>query len=490
MRSRSRRAARELPLEGGAGGPSRRAPAGISSPLVRLALLAALIALAAACATLPRASEKIEQAPRAAGPPQVASSRGLLPPATSRAILDRLRRMVAPTDLLGRYITVMEAISKEPLTKGNKVTLLVDGPATYAAMFHAIEDARANVNLETFIFEDDATGRKFAELLLRKRAAGVEVNLIVDSVGSFATGDAFFRNLRKGGIRVVEFNDTNPLKARRRWDPIHRDHRKVLIVDGKLAIIGGVNISHVYSTGVSGASRRRRGAPLPWRDTDVEIEGPAVAEFQQLFLDTWSKQKGPALAQKEYFPRLRDEGDALVRAVGSTPGENNRRNFVAYVAAFTFAEHSIHLTNAYFVPDRQVLEALTDAAQRGVDVEIVVPSTTDARLALDAQRDTYSGLLKAGVKIFERHGALMHAKTAVLDGVWSTVGSTNMDYWSFLSNDEVNAIILSRSFAVDMEKLFALDVAASEQIRWQAWKHRSLAERIRELIGHLFLRWL
>jgi cardiolipin synthase len=438
---------------------------------------------------LPRVSEKIAQAPPTPGPPRVASSRGLLPPATSRAILDRLRRTVAPTDLLGRYEAVMEGISKLPLTKGNKVTLLVDGPATYAAMSRAIESARANVNLETFIFEDDAAGKRFADLLLRKRAAGVEVNLIVDSIGSFTTSGAFFDRLRKGGIRVVEFNETNPLKARRRWDPMHRDHRKVLIVDGKVAIIGGVNISHVYSIGSSGA-RRNRKAPLPWRDTDVEIEGPAVAEFQQLFLDTWAKQKGPALAREDYLPELHDEGDALVRAVGSTPGENNRRTFVAYVAAVTFAERSIHITNAYFVPDPQMLDALTGAAHRGVDVEIVVPSTTDSRMALDAQRSTYSGLLKGGVRIFERHGALLHAKTAVLDGVWSTVGSTNMDYWSFLSNDEVNAIILSRPFAVTMEKLFDEDVAASKEIRWSQWKHRSLIERVREWVAHLLLRWL
>ena len=475
--------------------PGESAPAGLHGPwragaLTRFALSALVLGLAWACASLPRASEKIAQAPEAHRRPRLASARGLLSPATSKAILDRLRRTVAPTDLLGRYVAVMEAISKEPLTKGNRVTLLVDGPATYAAMFKAIEDARANVDLETFIFEDDATGRKFADLLLRKRADGVAVNLIVDSYGSFATGDAFFRRLREGGIRVVEFNEANPLRAHRRWNPLHRDHRKLLVVDGKVAIIGGVNISQVYWFGVSGMSRRARKAPLPWRDTDVEIEGPAVAEFQQLFLDTWSAQKGPALARGDYFPELHTRGDALVRAVGSTPGEDNRRNFVAYVAAITFAEHSIHLTNAYFVPDRQVLDALTDAARRGVDVEIVVPSTTDSRLALDAQRYCYSGLLKAGVKVFERRNVVLHAKTAVLDGVWSTVGSTNMDFWSFLSNDEVNAIILSRPFALEMERLFAEDVAASRPILWPTWRHRSLAERIKDWVAHLFLRWL
>ncbi len=383
----------------------------------------------------------------------------------------------------------MESVTKSPLTKGNKVTLLVDGPGTYAAMFKAIEGARVDINLETFIFEDDATGQKFADLLLRKRAEGVEVNLIVDSLGSFRTSGSFFDRLRSGGIRVVEFNDANPLKVHRRWDPIHRDHRKVLIVDGKVAIVGGVNISHVYSSSPSRARNEGSGT-LPWRDTDIQVEGPAVAEFQKLFVAIWSSQRGPKLSPADNFPRLKEEGNALVETVGSTPGENNRLNFVVYVAAITFAEHSIHLTNAYFVPDSQMLEALSDAARRGVDVKVVVPSTTDSGLALEAQRHCYSALLKSGVKIFERHKALLHAKTAVLDGVWSTVGSTNMDYWSFLSNDEVNAIVLSRDFAVDMEMLFDQDLAESEQIRLETWKKRPLGERVKEWFAHLLLRWL
>lgn len=403
--------------------------------------------------------------------------------------MERLRRSVKPTDLLDRQICVMESVSQSPLTKGNKVTLLVDGPATYAAMFKAIENARVNINLESYIFEDDETGRKFADLLLQKQAAGVPVNLIYDSVGSSNTTAAFFQRLRDGGIQVVEFNQINPLKAHGKWGLIHRDHRKILVADGKVAIVGGVNISQVYSSGISRREVNVKPA-LPWRDTDVQIEGPGVAEFQRLFLDTWLKQKGPSLSTPSYFPKLKSAGDALVRAVGSTPGETNRLTFVAYVSAITFAEHSVHLTNAYFIPDDQILKAFTDAARRGVDVKLIVPSTTDSQLAIDAQRYSYSRLLKAGVKVYERHNALLHAKTAVIDGVWSTVGSTNMDYWSFVSNDEVNAVILSREVAVEMERMFVKDLADSEEVQWSTWKHRPLVEKIREWVAHLFLRWL
>jgi cardiolipin synthase len=161
-----------------------------------------------------------------------------------------------------------------------------------------------------------------------------------------------------------------------------------------------------------------------------------------------------------------------------------------YVAAITFAEHSIHLTNAYFIPDDQILKAFADAAKRGVDVKIILPGATDSTLALYAARYNYSELLESGVKIYERRNALLHAKTAVIDGVWSTVGSTNLDYWSLLSDDEVNAVVLSPEFAAEMEKTFARDLAESHQIKWEEWQERPLFSKMREWVAHLFDHWL
>ena len=176
--------------------------------------------------------------------------------------------------------------------------------------------------------------------------------------------------------------------------------------------------------------------------------------------------------------------------VGSSPGEANRITFILYVSAITFAEHSLHMTNAYFVPDHQTVDALTDAAKRGVDVKIILPGTSDSSLAQYAGEYFYSELLKSGVKLYRRQNVLLHAKTLVIDGVWSTVGSTNMDFWSFSTNDEVNAVILSREFAMEMEKMFARDLAESDQIRWEDWKKRSLLSKIRERFYHLFSHWL
>ena len=461
----------------------------IIRPFFLFFLSVSILNLSGGCATLPNVSEMIDEVPTTQEPPQITSAKGLLSPEKSRAIMERLERSVDPTDILQRHSAVMESVSGSPLTKGNKVILLVNGPATYAAMFKAIQNAGDHINLESHTIEDDEVGRRFADLLLKKQAEGVQVNLIYDSVGSFDTPASFFQRLRDAGIQTLEFNPINPLKALGIRGLTHRDHRKILVVDGKVAIIGGVNISQVYSSRLSGR-KQGEGTPIPWRDTDVQIEGPAVAEFQKFFLDTWQSQKGAKLSERNYFPDLKEEGNALVRAVGSTPGQTNRITFIVYVSAITFTEYSVHLTNAYFIPDRQILKGLTDAVKRGVDVTIILPGISDSSKGLYAARYNYSELLKSGVKLYECRNALLHAKTAVIDGVWSTVGSTNMDFWSFLNEDEVNAVILSREFAAEMEKMFAKDLAESGQIQWEEWKKRPLVPRIREWFAHLFDHWL
>jgi len=461
----------------------------IVKPFFLFFLFVSILGLSNGCATLPNVSDKIDEAPSGEKPRQIVSSKGLLSPQKSKAIMERLKQSVNPTDILERYTAVVESVTESPLTKGNKVTLLIDGPATYAAMFEAIRNAKDHINLETFIIEDDEIGVKFTELLLKRQAEGVQVNIIYDSVGSITTPESFFKRLRDRGIQVVEFNPVSPFKAPGSWFLMRQDHRKILIADGKVAIIGGINISNVYSSRLSGR-KKLKGEPLAWRDTDLQIEGPAVTEVQKLFLETWDRQKGPKLAGHKYLPDQKEHGKALVRIVGSTPGTDNRITFIAYAAAITYAEHSIHLTNAYFIPDDQILDAFKDAAKRGVDVKIILPSTTDSSLVISAARHNYSELLKAGVKIYERRTVLLHAKTAVIDGVWSTVGSTNLDYWSLLSNDEVNAVVLSREFAVEMERMFARDLAESDQIQKDKWEERPLSQKIKEAAAHLFSRWL
>jgi cardiolipin synthase len=443
------------------------------------------------CASLPRFEEvyrridiEKEETPAIIGP------RGQLSPELTKRIMERLKKQAGPTDILERHIVLVESISGSPLVVGNKVTLLIDGPSTYGAMFKAIQNAKDHINLETFIFEEDEVGHRFADLLLQKQSEGVQVNLIYDSLGCLRTPASFFQRLQQGGIRTLEYNPINPAKAREKWMLTHRDHRKILIVDGSVAFTGGVNISKVYSSSTLSGGEHGKNIEEAWRDTHIQIEGPAVAEFQKLFLDTWAREKGPDLSERNYFPTLKREGNDLVEVVGSTPGQENRITYIMYVSAFVYAENFLHLTNSYFVPDKQTVKALANAARRGVDVKIILPGISDEATVFYAGRSHYTHLLKSGVKLYEHRDAMLHAKTAVIDGVWSTIGSTNMDLWSFLRNDEVNAIILGTDFANEMEALFKKDIEKSNQILLEQWKKRPLLERLRETLSRFIQYWL
>jgi cardiolipin synthase len=444
----------------------------------------------AGCASLPDTDALIAQHSTQAQV-RFESARGLVSAKRSAAITAELKRTSGDLDILDKQIALEQATSDSPLTLGNKATLLQDGTATYAAMFAAIAQAKDHINLESYIIEDDDTGREFTPLLLQAQARGVQVNLIYDSVGGINTPKIFFERLSQAGVAVLEFNPINPLAAKGAWLLNQRDHRKILLVDGRIAILGGINISSVYA---SGSVLRRAGKSgtnhVEWRDTDIQIEGPVVAEFQKLFLQTWAKQHGPALAEKNYFPLLTPQGQDIVRAIGSTSDDPYSLIYLTLISAIGNAEKYVHLTNAYFVPDPQLLLALTDAAARGVDVKLILPSQSDSSLVFHAGRAHYAGLLQGGVQIFERQGALLHSKTAVIDGVWSTVGSTNLDWRSFLSNDELNAIVLGREFAAQMQAMFEKDLNASTRIEPQAWANRPLNFKLKEWLAQLWARLL
>jgi len=453
----------------------------------RVAALAALLPLGA-CGSLPRI---VPDMARSAPAPQIEGTRGPLSAARSKEILDGLRARGPDTDVLGRHLALEAAISDSPLVAGNRVQLLQDGPRTYQAMFAAIQAARDHINMETYILEDDEVGRRFTTALIAKQRAGVQVNLIYDSVGALSTPKDVFQALRDAGISVLEFNPVNPLTAKAGWDVNQRDHRKMLITDGRTAILGGINISSVYSGGsFSQRSKARPGNKLPWRDTDLQIDGPVVAEFQKLFIETWEKQKGAPLAPRRYFPALARQGDEVVHAIGGSPDEPYSLIYATLISAIDSAEREVLLVNAYFVPDPQLIASLKGAVARGVDVKIVLPGTTDSALVFHAGRSYYDELLRAGIGIYERQEALLHAKTALIDGVWSTVGSTNLDWRSFLHNQEVNAVVLGKGFGERMRAAFLEDLAASKQITLERWQQRSPVERMKEALARLWQYWL
>ena len=420
------------------------------------------------------------------------TARGPVSASKSAAIMDNLKRKSGDIDILQKHIAVEEAINVDsPLVLGNKLAILQDGPATYKAMSAAIRKGKDHINFETYIFEDDEIGQQFADLLLERQAAGVQVNLIYDSVGSIGTPKAFFERLKAAGIQVVEFNPVNPLAGKKSWSLNNRDHRKLLVVDGHIAFLGGINISESYSSSPSRKSNKeKKPDPKAWRDTHLQIEGPVVAQFQKLFMDTWAKQKGPPLAQKDYFPKLEKQGEEIVRALGSASSDPYSVIYLTLLSAIDHAEQEVQITNAYFAPDPQFIKALTDAAQRGVEVKIILPSYTDSWAVFHAGRSHYSTLLRAGVKVYERRGAVMHSKTASIDGVWSTIGSTNLDWRSFLHNDEINAAVLGRDFARQMSAVFAKDIAESNPIELAQWEKRSILFRVKEWAARLAEYWL
>ena len=452
-------------------------------------LAASALTLLAGCNTLPTIDSDRSARPSAT---HLEGARGPLSAQKAKAILDQLKSRGQETSIFDRHLALEEGIVGSPLMVGNKVVLLQNGGATYKAMFAAIADAKDHINMESYIFEDDEVGQKFSDALIAKQSQGVQVTLIYDSVGSSSSSKEFFKRLTDGGVQVLEFNPINPLAGNKLWQVANRDHRKLLIVDGQTAFVGGVNISGVYASGSSGSgsSGGKPGSAAPWRDTHLQVQGPVVADFQKLFLTTWETQKGDAMRPRTFFPTAVNSGGEVVRAIGSSPDDPYSLIYATLISAIDSAETSVRITNAYFVPDPQLLDSLIEAAARGVDVRLVLPSNTDNWLVFNAGRSHYENLLKSGVKIYERRGPLLHAKTVLIDGVWSTVGSANLDRRSFLHNQEINAVVLGPEFGEQMQVMFDADIAASDDITLAKWERRPLADHVKEMSARAWAYWL
>ncbi|SHN30727.1 cardiolipin synthase [Duganella sacchari] len=445
--------------------------------------------LLGACASLPNVTQlgdKLEPAPT----PTVKGPNGELSDARAKALL--AKRWTKGTLNLQEQAALEEAATGVPLIAGNKTTLLFDGPQTMAEMLKAITTARNNINLETYIFDQDELGLKFADALIEKQQQGVTVNILYDSVGTIGVPAEFFKRMRNAGIRLIEFNPVNPAKViGDSWKLNNRDHRKVLIVDGKVAFTGGINISATYakSSLFRSASKPTDKSQVGWRDTHIKVEGPAVQAFQWLFVRQWASQDKDDLPEADYFPKPVIAGDKVVRVLGSDPG-GQFEIYKAYALAIQESRKSIHITSAYFVPDRQTVDALIAAARRGVDVKIVLPGVSDSGLVFYAGHAFYDDLLEAGVKIYQLKLAVLHAKTAVIDGRWSTVGSTNIDTRSFLHNSELNVIVMGDAFGTEMERAFQEDMRDSNLITLEAWRHRPWSHRMKEWAARFMNYWL
>ena len=408
----------------------------------------------------------------------------------------------APAPAMGRPAPLMAAHSHahalvaglcEPMVTGNRVDLLQDGPGTYAAMFEAIANARDHVNLESYILEAEGPGEEFACRLIAKAKAGVRVNVLYDSFGSLGTPASYFEHLQANGVNVCEYNPLRRLGNLLSRALHLRDHRKLMVVDGRIGFIGGVNISSVYSAGssplaaMSGSGAGDGEAPKPgWRDTHVRVEGPIVAQLQRLFMRHWSKHSSIALRGTHYFPPLAPVGNQRVALAACDAGRRRNPFYRALLSALDASQHRIFLTTAYLVPTRRLMRSLLRAARRGVDVHLLLPGVSDFWAPLQAGRSHYTRLLRAGIHLHELHDTLLHAKTCVNDGLWTTVGSSNLDWRSFLHNAEANLVVLDAGLAKEMETVFMADVARSKEIVRAEWAKRGWRQRLAEILARRF----
>ena len=463
-------------------------PAGLVEVPLRAALTVLTLLLLAGCALEPAAvPPPPSTATAAAQTPQVWGSRGPLSRRQADRVLAQLTRETVNADILARHIAIEQAVAGNRVYAGNQVRVLRDGFETFPAVFAAIKGAKHTLWLEYYIFEDvTCDGVRLSDALLERHAAGVQVAVLYDGIGSLGTPREVFERLRAAGIEVRAFNPPNPLEAHGHWSLNDRDHRKILVADGRLGIIGGINLSSTYQSSTPGSAPvpsgdHKTGTVEYWRDTDVQIEGPAVADLARLFSRHWVDQGGEPL-ETAAPPAGEQAAGQLVRILGSTPGAFAPRYYATLLSSIRIAQERIRVSAAYFVPTHQEKRLLIRAARRGVDVQLLLPAHSDSAAALAVQRSTYEELLAAGIKIYERDHVILHSKCVVVDGVWSVLGSSNFDHRSVLFNDEVDAVILGRPAAQALEQLFDEDMQAAHRVELSTWRQRPFGERFREWI--------
>mgnify|MGYP006293579613 CR=1 FL=1 len=362
------------------------------------------------------------------------------------------------------------------MTGGNRVTLLVDGREAYPAMLEAIDAARRTILMDSYIFNRDGAGQVFAGALIRAAARGVHVLLIVDGIGTLPVPAEFFDELRGEGVRVLEYRP--PAPWRKGWGLLRRNHRKLLAIDNRVGFAGGLNVGDAW------LPREMDG--LGWHDVHVRVEGPAVRDLSRLSISTWQVHAGAKLSPREFLPPVEPSGDTYVSIVGSRERKRRRAIRLAYLHAIRRARRYIYIANAYFLPGRGYRRALSNAVKRGVDVRVMLPARGDILPVQLASQALYSRLLRAGVRLFLWEDAVLHAKTAVIDDQWSTVGSFNLDRRSWTMNLEVNVNVVGGRFARELRGVFERDQERCTELVRDQWRRRSIGLRLLERFFYLF----
>ncbi len=373
------------------------------------------------------------------------------------------------------FAATVQAHARSPVVSGNAVDLLVNGDQFFPAKLAVIRSARRTLTYAEYFYAEGRIAAEVAQAIAERCRAGVDAKILLDAVGTMSMDKDDLTTLRVAGCHVTTFHPLGRLAV---THANHRNHRRVLVADGRVAITGGSGVSWKWT----GDGR----TPEHWRDTDVRLEGPVVAQVQAAFVENWREATGELLGGPDYFPPLATAGTVSAAIVTSSPTAGSGAMSSMFLLAVAGARRSILVTNPYFLPDEDLTRQFVAAARRGVHVAVLVPGVIDHQLVREASRRHFGALFQAGVELYEYGAALLHSKTMVIDGAWATVGSTNIDHRSFALNDELNVAVYDARFARELERVFAHDLQVATRLTYERWRHRGLKARLYEIFAAPF----
>lgn len=366
--------------------------------------------------------------------------------------------------------------SKSLVTEFNRVKVLNNGSNTFEAIFSAIEKAKDHIHLEYYIIDDDNIGNQLRELLIRKAKEGIKIRLIYDDVGCWSLPDEFIESMAEAGIEIFPFL---PVRFPTLTYKInYRNHRKIVVIDGQVGFVGGLNIADRYLEGNPDYGI--------WRDTHLQIEGEAVSSLQVVFLIDWFFVSEQVIREEKYFRTEKADEHHLVQITASGPDSDYASIMQAYFAAIASAQSSIYISSPYFLPNESILTALKTASLSGVDVRVLLPSRSDSKIVFWATRSYVTELLEAGINVYFYEKGFPHSKLLIVDGVLSSVGTANMDIRSFDQNFEISALIYDEAISKELQEYYLNDLANSSHITQDAWESRARWDSIRESVARIF----
>ena len=371
------------------------------------------------------------------------------------------------------FFPTLEAHAGAPIVGGNAVEVLLNGEQIFPSLMDAVRSARRTITYAQYYYEDGPVARDLAEALAERCRAGLGVNVLLDAFGSLNMPREYADLMSVSGCHVAWFRPLGQYVFRRY---LNRNHRRIVVVDGRVGFTGGAGVSRKWM-----GNGRTDGH---WRDTDVRVEGPVVEYLQAAFAENWLEATGIVLGGEAYFPRpIEPRGQVYAQVARSSPAGGGAAMYTTFLLALSAARQSLLVTNPYFVLDDTMQEAVLRTVRRGVRVAVLVPAAIDHNVVRQASRAQFGKLLRAGVEIYEYTPALLHAKTMVIDGVWATVGSTNLDNLSFAYNNELNLIVYDRGVAQQLVHVFNEDVGVSQRVTYEKWKRRGLGARLLEVLA-------